>query len=227
MNVTEQYVVDLLANQGERPLPGALPSDLVLGPFTYTVNLGTAVNANQDVADLRLASVIDDPQLDLIGGGGDNGSWTLWVTRACLILGGTNVDGLSAANLAVLNSGLYLLHTDGARTRYAPLARGVYTPRVQTQRTQQTAADGSFGATQLVRPVPVAPLLKVNMRSDTFRLFSDQASGTFADSANLAGCKLLLYGAAMKGDQAGGRNGPCMNMTMPGFANKLILPPQG
>jgi hypothetical protein len=187
--------IDKMARDLGAPVaPGALPAGVFIGWLPIAVDLGTAVSAGADVQNLRTQGNVLNPQAVKVGWNTSSPDLILSVYSARLRLGGAAADALDDGDLAGLNGSLYLRWQNiGGDNVYSPLAGGIATSRVATQRTQGTAADGSFGATPRVRAVQVLPTARVRMRDKEFALYGSAPVPTFAGGADLDQCTLELF----------------------------------
>lgn len=219
--ITRQWVIDMLAGDGLNPEPGRLPDSVARGPFAFACDLGTALTAGQSVVDLTTAALNSSASLSALGFASNNPDITLFVTQKMLVLGGALVDALDSGDLAQLAASLQLHSKSNLTEQFSPFTpRSVVTPRVMTQQTQGTAANGSFGSTASGIPSPVAPMMVVDLSIDTLELYAFLAVTTFAGSANLNESRLWLSGyavqnSALRQGGANGRGDACAKVVSP------------
>lgn len=216
MAISESYIARVLSGRGGGEL-GRYPDRMQVGWFPFSVDLGTALTATTQVADLTAVASRLSAKLRQLGFTGDRPDLSLYVSHACLVLGGAEADALDPGDLAELQASLNLQLVANENTQYQELGwLAVASPRVATQRTQGTAADGSFGATAPAQAHRVHPVMRANLRQDTFGLWSENAVATYAGSADLDESVLWLYGAAVQNTVLAEENAWCGRMMDPG-----------
>jgi hypothetical protein len=220
--------VDMMARDLGAPIaPGAFPAGVFIGWLPIAVDLGTAVSAGADVQNLRLSANVLNPQAVKVGWNSNSPDliWSIYSMR--LRIGGADADALDDGDLAGLNGSLYLRWQNTAGDNlYSPLAGAVATSRVATQRTQASAATGSFGATPRVRATQVLPTARVRLRDKEVALYGSAAVPTFSGSADLDQCVLECFSSLLPAQSVNLRS-DCDKLLSPQVLNdyKMRIPP--
>jgi hypothetical protein len=192
-------LVSLLRELGQPVSSQRLPSTVLLGPFNFIVDLGTALTVQQDVTNLLQVANVEDPGLGILGFTANSPEIGFLLWGAKLLLGGTSTSRLNPTDMAHLNSNLHIRFNTAGQDQYRSLSGAVGRQGVQVQELQAMAANATNYADAEPKPVIWSqPLYIPTLKSArTFSLYN-QAARTFTTPADPDLSKLLLYGAAFQ-----------------------------